>query len=159
MKNHNPLTSPNLDAIGETLPTIVLPIADYLPYVVHQDLIYISGQIPIVDGQPTHIGRVGVEITLEDAQMAARRCAVNIIALIAHAIGGDWSRFERVIKLGGFVNAGPDFTAHPQVINGASQLFGEVFGARGRHARFAVGATNLPLGVPVEIDAVVALKG
>ena len=128
MASQSPLPSPNLDVIGEPLPAIVLPIADYLPYVVHQDLIYISGQIPIADGRPTHIGQVGVDVTLEDAQAAARRCAVNIIALIAHAVDGDWSRFERVIKLGGFVNAGPDFTNHPLVINGASQLFGEVFG-------------------------------
>ena len=158
MENQSPTFSPNLDVIGEALPAIVLPIADYLPYVVHRDLIYLSGQIPVADGRPTHIGKVGVEVTLEEAQAAARRCAVNLIALIAHAIGGDWDRFERVVKLGGFVNAGPEFQEHPQVINGASQLFREVFGERGRHARFAVGATNLPLGVPVEIDAVVALR-
>ena len=151
-------SEPKLEVIGEPLPTFAAPVANYLPYVVHDKLIYISGQIPTQGGQVTHRGLVGEDLSLEEAQHAARRCAINIIAAINHAIDGDWARFDRVIKIGGFVNAGVNFNDHPAVINGASNLLAEVFGERGRHARFAVGASSLPLGVSVEIDAIVALR-
>jgi len=144
--------------LGLVIPDMSTPVANYLPYMVHENLVYVSGQPPVVDGKVTHKGKVGKECTLEEGQEAARVCCINIIAALKHAIGGDWNRFDRIIKVGGFVNCDDDFTQHPQVINGASDLFVKIFGERGRHARFAVGSNSLPLDIAVEIDAVIAIK-
>ena len=113
-----------------------------------------SGQVPFVDGKLTKTGHIGDNATLEDGYEQARICAINLIAQVKVACGGDLDRVRRVVKLGGFVSSTPDFTGQPGVINGASDLMVEVFGDAGRHARFAVGTNVLPLGCLVEVDGV-----
>ncbi len=143
-----------LQELGIELPAAPAPVASYVPFVVTGNLVFISGQVPLVNGEIKHVGRVGEGLSLEDGQAAARAVGLNLIAQIKQACGGDLDRVVRVVKLGGFVNCTPDFTDQPKVINGASDLMGEVFGEAGAHARFAVGAPSLPLGASVEIEAV-----
>ena len=140
------------------LPDAPAPLANYLPFVVSGALVFVSGQLPAWNGELRHIGQVGGDVELEEAIQAARLCGLNLIAQARAAAGGDLGRIARVVKLGGFVNAAPGFPDHPKVINGASDLMVEVFGNPGRHARFAVGAVNLPFGVAVEVDGVFELK-
>ena len=142
-----------LKALGIVLPEPVAPVANYVPYVLTGNQLYISGQISI-DASGGIKGVVGQEVDADTAKAAARLCGVNLIAQMKAALG-DLSRVTRVVKLGGFVQAGPGFVAIPQVINGCSDLMVEVFGDAGRHARSAVGVYQLPLGFAVEIDAVV----
>ena len=146
-----------LAELGIELPEPSAPAANYVPYVLSGNLIFVSGQVTVWNGELRFIGKVGADLSLEDGIEAARLCALNLIAQARDAAGGDLDRIKRVVKLGGFVNAGPDFTDHPKVINGASDLMVEVFGEAGKHARFAVGAGSLPLGVAVEIDGVFEL--
>ena len=136
------------------LPAAVAPAANYVPYVVSANLVFVAGQVPFWNGELTYVGKVGRDFSLEQGQAAARRVALNIIAQVKAACGGDLDRVARCVKLGGFVNCPADFTRQPQVINGASDLMVEVFGDQGRHARFAVGANVLPMDVAVEIDAI-----
>lgn len=143
-----------LQELGIELPAAPAPVASYVPFVVAGNLVFISGQVPLVNGEIKHVGRVGAGLSLEDGQAAARAVGLNLIAQIKQACGGDLDRVVRVVKLGGFVNCTPDFTDLPKVINGASDLMSEVFGEKGAHARFAVGAPSLPLGASVEIEAV-----
>lgn len=143
-----------LEKAGYELPQVAAPAANYVPYTISGSTLYIAGQIPFLNGEPMHQGRVGDDFTLEQGQAAAQACALNILAQVNEAVGGDWSRVKRCLKLGGFVQCTPDFTAQAQVINGASNLIGEVMGEAGKHARFAVGAPALPFGVSVEIDAI-----
>jgi enamine deaminase RidA (YjgF/YER057c/UK114 family) len=145
-----------LARLGITLPEPVAPVANYVPFVRAGDLVHISGQISI-DASGGVKGVVGVDIDLETARQAARLCGINLIAQMKRACEGDLSRVVRVVKLGGFVQAGPDFFEIPQVVNGASDLMVEVFGDAGRHARSAVGVYRLPLNVAVEVDAVVQI--
>ena len=134
-----------------TLPTAGKPVANFVPCVQTGTTLYISGQVPILNGEIKHIGKVGREITVEEAKAAARLCALNAIAQ-AKAFLGDLDRITRVCMVQGLVNGVPDFTEHPIVMNGASDLFVEVFGNDiGRHARFAVGAGSLPYNVAVEV--------
>lgn len=147
-----------LKHMGYDLPDVAAPAANYVPYKRAGNQLFIAGQIPFLNGQKMHQGRVGEEATLEDGIAAAQACALNILAQVNHAIDGDWSRVVQCVKLGGFVSCTPDFIDHPKVINGASDLIGEALGERGTHARFAVGAPSLPLGVMVEIDAIFELK-
>ena len=144
-----------LEEMGIELPEPAVPVANYVAYVVTGNLIFVSGQVPVVAGEFKYVGKVGGEISVEDGQAAARLCGINIIAQVKQALGGDLDRVTRVVKLGGFVNSTPDFTQQPQVINGVSDLIGEVFGDKGKHARAAVSAGSLPVGVAVEVDAVV----
>lgn len=146
-----------LEKSGFELPNAAAPAANYVPYVISGKNIFISGQIPFLNGQPMHQGRVGDDLSVEDGVEAAKACALNILGQANAAVDGDWSKIKRLVKLGGFVNCTPDFTAHPQVINGASDLMVAVLGDAGKHARFAVGAPCLPLGVAVEIEAVFEL--
>lgn len=146
-----------LEELGLSLPKVAAPAANYVPYVVSGNMIYVSGQIPFLNGEKMHMGRVGDDLNAEDGVAAAQACALNILAQVNEAVDGDWSKVKRCVKLGGFVNCTPDFTDQPSVINGASNLIGEVMGDAGKHARFAVGAPSLPLGVAVEIDAVFVL--
>ena len=146
-----------LAEIGLEIPQAAAPVANYVGYVVSGNLVFVSGQVTLKDGAPQYIGKLGAEISVEEGREAARLCAVNIIAQLKNACGGDLDRVKRVVKLGGFVNSTPDFTEQPQVINGASDLMVEVFGDKGRHARAAVSAGSLPLGVSVEVDAVVEI--
>lgn len=143
-----------VEQAGYVLPEVAAPAANYVPYIISGNHIFISGQIPFLNGQQMHIGRVGEDLTLEQGVEAAQACALNILAQANAAVGGDWSRIKRCVKLGGFVNCTPDFNKHPVVINGASDLIGAVMGEAGQHTRFAVGAPCLPLGVAVEIEAV-----
>lgn len=139
---------------GYELPKVAAPAANYVPYVVTGNLVNVSGQIPFLNGEKMHMGRLGDDLSVEEGAKAAQACALNILAQVNEAVGGDWSRVKRCVKLGGFVNSTPDFTDQPLVVNGASDLIGNVMGESGRHARFAVGAPSLPLGVAVEIDAI-----
>lgn len=145
-----------LRALGIDLPDAKPAVANYVPFVVMGRQIFISGQIS--SGPDGLIkGRLGEDMDLEAGQAAARSCAINLMAQMKAAIGS-LSRIERIVKLGGFVNAAPDFTDIPQVINGCSDLMVEAFGDKGRHARSAVACPVLPLGVAVEVDAIVTFE-
>ena len=145
-----------LTALGLVLPHAAAPVANYVPGVVAGGMLYISGQIPFdVDGTPIR-GRVGESLTTKEGEAAAARCALGLIAQIKAALGS-LDRVQRIVKLGVFVASTPGFTDQPKVANGASDLMVSVFGEVGRHARSAVGVAALPLGVAVEIDAVVAV--
>ncbi len=145
-----------LKALGIELPQPVAPVANYVPFVRSGNLVHISGQISIAaDGGIK--GTVGVDVDLETAQRAARLCGINLLAQMKAATDGDLDRVVRVVKLGGFVQAGPDFIDIPKVVNGCSDLMVEALGDAGRHARSAVGVYKLPLGFAVEVDAVVEI--
>ncbi len=144
-----------LKELGLELPQAPKAAGAYVGYVQTGNQLFVAGQIPLWNGELRHIGKVGVEISIEEAQEAARVCALNIVAQTKDALGGDLDRVVRIVKLGGFVNCPPDFTQHPEVINGASNLIGDIFGDKGAHARFAMGAGSLPRNVAVEIDAVI----
>ncbi len=141
-----------LTELGLELPAPPAPVASYVPYTVSGTLVVISGQIPIEGGKPQFIGKLGAEISLEDGKSAARLCALNLVAQVKAACGGDLDRVTRCLRLGVFVNATPDFTQHPEVANGASDFMVAVMGEAGRHARAAVGAGSLPRGVAVEVE-------
>ncbi len=143
-----------LEALGIELPEPAAPAANYVPFVRTSSLVFVSGQVPVRDGKLAYRGKVGVDYSLEEAQEAARLVGINIVAVVGAACEGDLERVKRCVKLGGFVNCSDDFENHPAVINGASDLMVDVFGEKGRHARFAVGTNKLPFNVPVEIDAV-----
>jgi enamine deaminase RidA (YjgF/YER057c/UK114 family) len=154
------MTSPeqNLSDLGLTLPAAAAPVANYLPYVISGNLIFISGQISKI-GDVEVKGRLGEGMSVEDGQAAAKLSALNLIAQMKAACGGDLTKVKRIVKLGGFVQATADATQAdiPKVINGCSDLMVAVFGDAGRHARFAVSAPSLPLDVAVEIDAIVEI--
>lgn len=143
-----------LAQLGIDLPQAASPVANYVPFVVSGKQVFVSGQIPLVDGKPQFIGRLGDGLSIEEGHQAARRCAMNLLAQLRNACGGDLDKVRRVIKLTGFVACTADFTQTPQVVNGASDLMVEVFGDAGRHARAAVGVSALPLGVAVEVEGV-----
>ncbi|MFC4564017.1 RidA family protein [Nocardiopsis mangrovi] len=140
--------------LGLAIPDLVPPVASYTPTVRTGDYVYVSGQVPMVDGEPAGTGKVGAEVTPERAAELAAVCALNGIAAIRAEIG-DLSRVRRVVKVVGFVASDPSFTGQPKVINGASDLLGAVFGDAGVHARSAVGVAALPLDVPVEVEMIV----
>ncbi|SLN43722.1 RidA family protein [Oceanibacterium hippocampi] len=144
-----------LKEAGLSVPEAAAPAANYVPVVRTGNLLFISGQIPLVNGEVTYKGKVGRDFTTEEAQACARLVGLNIIGQAKAALDGDLGRVRRVVKLGGFVNCTDDYTDQPKVINGASDLMVLAFGDAGRHARFAVGTNALPLGIAVEIDAVI----
>lgn len=143
-----------LAELGISLPTPTVPAANYVPFVITGNLVFISGQITMDSGTLKYQGRLGADMTVDDGYQAARLCGINLLTQLKVACGGDLDRVVRAVKLGGFVNSTPDFTDQPKVVNGASDLMVEVLGEAGRHARFAVGAPTLPLGVSVEVDGV-----
>jgi enamine deaminase RidA (YjgF/YER057c/UK114 family) len=143
-----------LKELNIALPAPPAPVASYVPYVVSGKLVFISGQVTLSADGLKYVGKVGADISLEDGKAAARLCAINVIAQVKAACGGDLDRVKRCVKVGVFVNAVADFTQHPEVANGASDLFQEVFGDAGKHARAAVGAGSLPRGVAAEVEAV-----
>jgi enamine deaminase RidA (YjgF/YER057c/UK114 family) len=145
-----------LAAAGITLPSPVAPIANYVPFVRSGNLVHISGQVSL-DASGGITGIVGEAVALETAQRAARLCGVNLLAQMRAACDGDLDRVVRVVKLGGFVQAGPDFFDIPSVVNGCSDVMVEAFGEAGRHARSAVGVYRLPRNFAVEVDAVVEI--
>lgn len=144
-----------LEELGIALPEPVRPLAAYVPTVRSGNMVYVSGQVPLVDGKVAFTGRLGANgLSLEDGVQAARRCAINVLAALKAELG-QLSRVRRLVKVTGFVASEPDFVDQPKVINGASELFVDVFGEAGKHARSAVGLAALPMGVPVEVEAVV----
>jgi enamine deaminase RidA (YjgF/YER057c/UK114 family) len=143
-----------LAELGIHLPTPAKPVANYVGWARTGNLVFTAGQVPLADGKFLHIGKVGGEIPLDEANKAARLCAINVLAQLREACGGDLDRVKRIVKLVGFVNAVPHFTDHPKVINGASDLMVEIFGEAGKHARSAVGSGSLPLNVAVEVEAI-----
>ncbi len=154
------MTTPEqrLEELGIALPGPVRALAAYVPTVRSGSMVYVSGQVPIVDGKVAYMGRLGADgLSVEDGAQAARRCAINVLAALKAELG-ELSRIRRVVKLTGFVASEPDFVDQPKVVNGASELFIEVFGEAGKHARSAVGMASLPLGVPVEVEAIVEVE-
>jgi len=145
-----------LSALGVALPELVAPVANYVPWVRSGNLVHVSGQLSL-DATGGIKGVVGEDVDVEAAQRAARLCAVNLVAQFRSACDGDLDRLRRVVKLGGFVQAGPGFHDIPKVINGCSDLMVEVFADAGRHARSAVGVYQLPLGFAVEVDAIIEI--
>ena len=152
------LIDKRLAELGIALPTPAKPIANYVPWVRTGNLVYISGQGAVRDGKIEYTGKVGDTLSIEDAIASARLTAINIIAHLRDACGGDLDRVKRIVKLLGLVNCTPTFGDHPKVINGASDLMVEVFGDKGRHARSAVGAPSLPFGLSVEVEAIVEIE-
>jgi len=145
-----------LTELGITLPVAATPAANYVPFVRTGSQLWVSGQIPMLDGDLPYKGRLGDTVSLEDGQAAARLCALNVIAQV-RAATGDLDAVARVVKLVGFVNSAPGFGDQPKVVNGASDMIVEIFGDKGRHARSAVGVAGLPFDVAVEVEAVVEL--
>lgn len=143
--------SARLSELGIELPAVAAPVASYVPAVVHGSLVYTSGQLPFTDGALPATGKVGATVSADDARVYARTCALNALAAAADAAGGV-DRIAGVLRVGGFVASVPDFTGQPGVINGASEVLGEIFGDAGRHARAAVGVPVLPLDSPVEVE-------
>lgn len=144
--------SEKLAELGIQLPTVAAPVAAYVPAVKSGSHVYVSGQLPFIEGALAATGKVGGEISPEEGKAHARTCALNALAAVHSLVGID--AVVRVVKVGGFVAAAEGFTAIPAVINGASELFGEVFEDAGRHARAAVGVAELPLGAPVEVEVI-----
>lgn len=144
-----------LAELGIALPEVAKPLAAYVPALSHNGLVYTSGQLPSIAGQLQGVGKTGAEVSAEDAQQLARLCVINALAAVKSVIG-DLDRVTQVVKVVGFVASTPEFTGQPGVINGASELLGQVFGEIGAHARSAVGVAVLPLDAPVEVELVVA---
>ncbi|WP_159944304.1 MULTISPECIES: RidA family protein [unclassified Nocardiopsis] len=143
--------------LGLTLPEVAAPVASYTPTVRSGDHVYVSGQLPFVEGRLPATGKVGAEVSPETAQELAALCALNAVAAVRAEVG-ELSNVVRVVKVGGFVASAPDFTGHPGVVNGASDLLAEVFGDAGVHARAAVGVASLPLDAPVEVEMIVEVR-
>ena len=143
-----------LSELAIQLPQAATPVGNYVAYVVTGNLVFVSGQLPLVGGELKYKGKLGENVSLEDGQQAARACALNLVAQLRSACSGDLDRVRRVVKLGGFVASSGDFTKQAAVVNGASDLMVQIFGDAGKHARAAVSCPTLPLGAAVEIDAV-----
>ncbi len=147
-----------LSAMGITLPPSVMPAANYVPYTVSGNLVFVSGTLPMKDGKPQDIGKLGKEFTIEQGQQTAKLCGINILAHVKAACGGDLSRVVKCVRMGIFVASAEGFTAQPAVANGVSDMMVEIFGEAGKHARFAVGVAELPFGVAVEVDATFEIR-
>jgi enamine deaminase RidA (YjgF/YER057c/UK114 family) len=143
-----------LAQLGIALPPAVPPAANYVPWVRSGNLLFIAGQVPVMDGKDRFAGKLGAGVSIEEGQQAARLCAINVLSQVKGALEGNLDRVVRCVRLTGYVNCTPDFGDQPRVINGASDLMVEVFGEAGRHARAAVGNASLPRNVAVEVDAI-----
>ena len=152
------LVNQRLKELKIDLPETPNPVANYLPYIITDNLVFISGQIPFVEGQLLFSGTVGEDISIEDGQKAARICGLNLLSQLNQACNQNLDRVSRVVKIGGFVNATSIFREHALVINGVSDLMVEVFQDRGKHARAAIGCSSLPLGASVEVEAIFEIK-
>jgi len=148
----------NIKNLGLNIPDLPKALANYVPYKIVGKTMYISGQAPVQNGELVYKGKVGSDIALEDGIEAAKLCVINIIAAVKTGLEGDWNKLDSFIKLTGYVNCQDNFTDQPKIINGASDMLVEIFGDQGRHSRVAVGSNSLPLGISVEIDAIVQLK-
>jgi len=142
-----------IQSLGISLPVPPAPAGSYVPVIISGNTAFVSGQIPLVDGKVVYQGKVSDE-NMEDAKKAAKICAINILAHLKRELG-TLDRISKIVKVSGFVNSTPEFTKHPKVINAASDIFFEIFGNKGQHARIAVGVSSLPLGSMIEIDAVI----
>jgi enamine deaminase RidA (YjgF/YER057c/UK114 family) len=141
-----------------TLPEVPAAAASYVGYKRIGNLVFISGQLPLKDGKPTVIGKLGDDVSIEDGYVAAQQCALNVLAQLKVAIDGDWSKVVQIVRLGGFVRCTSEFADAPKVVNGASELLLQVFGPAGTHARAAVGVSSLPANVAVEVEAIVEIR-
>ena len=148
----------NIKNLGLNIPDLPKALANYVPFKIIGKTIYISGQAPVHNGELIYKGKVGSDISIEEGIEAAKLCVINIIAALKTGLEGDWDKLDSFVKLTGFVNCQENFTDQPKIINGASDMLVEIFGDQGRHARVAVGSNALPLGIAVEIDAIVQLK-
>ncbi|WP_063018844.1 RidA family protein [Nocardia niwae] len=146
----------NLAELGITLPPVVPPVAAYVPAIRTGSLVYTSGQLPFVDGELSAVGKVGAEVSVEEAKEAARLCALNALAAVHDLVGLD--AVVRIVKVVGFVASAPGFGDQPVVINGASEFLGQVFGDSGKHARSAVGVSELPRNTPVEVELIAEVR-
>lgn len=146
-----------LKELGLTVPQLAAPVANYVPSVVSGGWIYVSGQLPMVDGKLAYTGKLGRELELEQGYQAAKVCALNCLGAIRQALGS-LDRVERIVKISGFVNSDPEFTDQPKVINGASDLLGQVFQDQGTHARSAVGVACLPMDACCEVELIAKIK-
>ena len=148
----------NIKQLGIIIPDMPAPLANYVPYKVSDNIVFVSGQGPVSDGNLVYKGKVGEDISIDDGIKAAELCCINIIAALKKSINGDWNRLDSFLKLGGFVNCNNNFYDQPKIINGASDLLVKIFGDQGRHSRFAVGSNALPMNISVEIDAIIKIK-
>jgi len=148
----------NIKNLGLNIPDLPKALANYVPYKIVDKTMYISGQAPVKDGELIYKGKVGSDITVENGIKAAKLCVTNIIAAVKTGLDGDWDKLDSFVKLTGYVNCQDNFTDQPKIINGASDMLVDIFGDQGRHTRVAVGSNALPLGIAVEIDAIVQLK-
>jgi enamine deaminase RidA (YjgF/YER057c/UK114 family) len=147
-----------LAKLGLVLPDAPAAAGSYVGYKISGNLVFVSGQLPMKDGKPMLVGKLGADVSIEAAYQAAQQCALNVLAQLKLALANDWTSFVQVVRLGGFVNCVPEFNDAPKVVNGASDLMAKVFGPAGAHARAAVGVASLPAGVPVEIEAVFEIR-
>ena len=147
-----------LKELNIVLPSAPKPAANYIPYVITNNLVFIAGQVPFENGEIKHTGKVGDNIDIDKAKEIARTCGLNIVSVLKEALNGDLSRVKKCVKLGIFVSCTNNFHNQPEVANGASDLMVEIFGEAGKHARFAVGANSLPRNSPVEVDAIFEFK-
>ena len=148
----------NIKNLGLNIPELPKALANYVPFKIVGKTMYISGQAPVRNGEMIYKGKVGSDITIEEGIEAAKLCVINIIAAVKTGLESDWNKLDSFVKLTGFVNCQDSFTDQPKIINGASDMLVEIFGDQGRHARVAVGSNALPLGISVEIDAIIQLK-
>ena len=148
----------NIKKLDLIIPEMPTPMANYVPFKVADNTVYVSGQGPVVDGKIIYSGKVGKEISEEDGIKAAELCCIYIVSALKTSLNGDWDRLDTFLKLGAFVNCDENFTDQPKIINGASDLLVSIFGDKGRHARFAVGSNSLPFNISVEIDAIIKIK-
>ncbi len=147
-----------IQELGIALPEPANPVANYVPYIIAGNLVFISGQVPFVDGKIQYAGKLGDNISIDDAQKASRLCGLNLLAQLQNACHGDLDRVKQVVKLNGYVNGTPKFTDQALVLNGTSDLMFEIFQERGKHARAAVGCIALPFGASVEVDGIFEIK-
>lgn len=147
-----------LAELGLVLPAPAVPVANYVPYTVADGVVFVSGQLPVVDGALAYRGHVGRDYSVEEGYAAAKAAALNAVAHLKTAAGGDLDRVEAILRVVGLVASPPEFGDHPKVVNGASDLFAALFGEAGRHARSAFGVASLPLGAPVEIEITAKIR-
>ncbi len=148
----------NIKNLGIELPNVPSPVANYVPFKIIDNMMYISGQAPIANGEIKYKGKIGIDLSEQEGIKASELCCINIIAALNEGLNSNWDTFDQFIKIGGFVNCDENYTNHPLIINGASDLLVKIFGEKGKHTRFAVGSNSLPLGIAVEIDAIIKLK-
>ena len=147
-----------LEELNIQIDEVSPPAGSYVPFVISNNLVFISGQLPFINGKLTIKGKVGDSVSIDDGIKMAEACAKALLSQLKSACGGNLNKVKRVVKLGGFVASTPDFIDQPKVINGASDLFVKIFGEKGKHSRFAVGTASLPLNVPVEIEGIFEIE-